>query len=137
MQLAALRPLNHITVAGHRELVGQRHCSKDPSTCQLCTNDGKCCLAKQCEPLSEQGGADAHPCTPPNHFRIEIAQFVVAEDHPPKVREASFFVVVAFADIEKRRERPMVFYLLEDSVHDQRNALPTPRVRRATFRLGH
>ena len=73
----------------------------------------------------------------PNQFRIEIAQFVAAEDHPPKVREASFFVVVAFADIEKSRERRMVFYLLEDSVHDQRNALPTPRVRRATFHLGH
>jgi hypothetical protein len=32
--------------------------------------DGKCCLAKQCKPLSKQGGADAHPCTPPNHFRL-------------------------------------------------------------------
>jgi hypothetical protein len=82
-------------------------------------------LAKQREPLSEQAGAGAHPPTSSNHFRIEIGQFVAAENHPPKVCEASLVVVAAFIDIEKSRERRVGFHLVEDSVHDQRNAVQT------------
>ena len=125
MRPAALRQLNRTTVAGHGELLDYLHCSKHPSICQLFTDDRKRGLAKQRQPLSEQAGTGADPPTSSNHFRIEIAQFVAAENHPPKVSEASLVVVVAFADLEKRRERQVSLHLIEDCVYDRRNAVQT------------
>ncbi|HEX8895254.1 MAG TPA: hypothetical protein VF783_18150 [Terriglobales bacterium] len=81
-------------------------------------------MAKQREPLSEQAAAYPHLSTSSNHFRIGLAQFVAAEEHPPKVGEASF-VVVAFPDMEKSRERRLGFHLVEDCVHDQRHVVQT------------
>jgi hypothetical protein len=121
--LAGVRQLHCMAMRDNFELVAELRCPQHPGTRQLCPDNRKGSLAKQAEPLSEQAGADARPCVFPNHCPIPITQFVTAEDHPPKVREPGFLVVVASRNVKESRERGLHLHLIVDCVNNQRNAV--------------